>query len=141
MHKYLFIFALLLCSIDTHADSYLLLGQWSKHIRDKDYYNETHHLLGVEWMYNNNNSVHLSTYINSDSIRGYIVANRRQVIGEYRGGVNVSPSLLYGLVSGYEKADILPFVLPGVSVSKGRVGVDINCIPTVVISAGFRIRF
>ena len=110
------------------AEEYILLGQWSRHDRPKEYYNQTHHLIGYE-----RNNYTGGYYINSDGDPSWY--------GGYVQKFNYGLKLTYVAIYGYENMTIIPLVIPGVTIGRGKIQLDLNYVPMTVLTAGFRIKF
>lgn len=111
----------------------LLIGQWSKHEIEGEF-NEVHNLIGFE--YND------WGYINFKNSYG----NQTHAIAyspEYYENNYLELSISYGLVYGYEQIKIFPMIMPKLTLKYKDfpVKLDLNYVPTVVMTAGFRVKF
>lgn len=111
----------------------LLLGQWSKHEVQGDF-NEVHNLIGFEyndWGYVN--------FKNSYGKQTHAIAYSP----EYYTNNYLELGVSYGIVYGYEQVEIFPMVMPKMTLKYKDfpVKLDLNYVPTVVMTAGFRIAF
>lgn len=124
------ILLLLLLSPWAVADSLnLMVGCWSYHTdRDSDY-NETNKCLGLQY------AGYTALYFkNSEGGDSFAVAKNY----EYPWTEHLSYGFKVGAVTGYQRADVLPTVLPYVSTHFGQWSLDFHAIPTVVYTVGIR---
>jgi hypothetical protein len=115
------------CSPTSFAETDLLLGSWSRHDRPANY-NQVHKLVGLEV-----DGYAIGTFTNSYGDPAWFASYSQK----YNYGFKVS----YGVVHGYEKVKYMPMIVPGVTIGKGLVQLDINYIPFVAMTAGFRVKF
>lgn len=111
----------------------ILLGQWSKHEVEGEF-NEVHSLVGFEyndWGYIN--------FKNSYGKQSHAIAYSP----EYYENNYLELSINYGIVYGYEQIEIFPIIMPKLTLKYKDfpVKLDLNYVPTVVMTAGFRITF
>lgn len=111
----------------------LLAGRWSKHHDKSREYNEVHSLLGVQCQKWSVGSF-VNSYEDDGAFVGYEVIGRRY---QY-----INTRLTVAAVTGY-KIPVLPMVSPGatIKVSGSPVQLDIDYLPMVGFTAGFRIPF
>ena len=119
-------------SADEEAKFELLIGQWSRHEVEGEY-NEVHSLIGFEyndWGYVN--------FKNSYGKQTHAVAYSP----EYYENNYLELSVSYGLVYGYEQVEIFPMIMPKMTLKYKDfpVKLDLNYVPTVVMTAGFRVE-
>jgi len=124
---------MLLSSIVSAESTKIYIDLKSHHFNPKPYYFENHDLFGIErnrWL--------LVRYTNSEG-RLSTMIGRRVVWGNLG---PVSYGAKYGMVTGYNTkvlGNFAPFGLLNGVVQFGRFALDINLIPTVVISVGLRV--
>jgi hypothetical protein len=127
---------LLLSSTTAYAEDstedYLLLGQWSRHHKQGNLYNQTHGLVGFE---RNNYSV--GYYTNSYNDPSWFVGYSQKYTP------NSMPfaqfKLNYVAVTGYS-IPVVPIIAPSVTLGKGLIQMDVSYIPMVATTVGFRIN-
>lgn len=114
-------------------DFELLLGQWSRH-QLKGEFNEVHELIGFEYQ-----DYGYATFVNSDGDRAHMIGYSP----EYYENSYIELGVTYGLVHGYEKIEVFPMVIPNMTLKYKDfpVKLDVNYVPLVVLTAGFRVSF
>ena len=105
--RFLLILTLLLSST---ANAYVMVGGWSKHFHDKGQ-NETHDLMAVEY-----DSVIAGTFVNSYGDRSYVAGY--DFSGYWKG---LEYGAIVGGVIGYPQSDLLPAVVPYVTIKDWNV--------------------
>lgn len=123
---------LLFLSTYSHAEDYLLLGQWSRHHKDANLYNQTHGLIGFE---RNNYSV--GYYNNSYDDPSWFIGYSQKYTPESLSFIQLK--LNYVAVTGYEDMMVVPIIFPSVTIGKGLVQADLSYIPRVATTLGFRV--
>ena len=111
----------------------LLIGQWSKHEVEGEY-NEVHNLIGFEY-----NDLGYVNFKNSYGKQAHAIAYSP----EYYTNNYLELGVSYGIVYGYEQVEIFPMVMPKMTLKYKNfpVKLDVNYVPTVVMTAGFRVTF
>ena len=117
----------------SETEDYLLLGQWSRHHGDASQYNQTHGLIGFE---RNNYSV--GYYNNSYNDPSWFVGYSKKHTPESLPSVQLK--LSYVAVTGYEGMAIVPLMVPGMTIGRGLIQLDISYIPMVAATFGFRVN-
>lgn len=128
------ILALFISELAISSDLDILLGQWSRHERPKKYYNETHELIGIEYK-----GYGFSRFINSENDLSHIIYFDKK----YYQNQFLDFGVKYGLVYGYDNLEILPVIVPGTTIQYKDFPfkLDINYVPLIVWTAGFRWSF
>lgn len=111
----------------------LLIGQWSKH-EVKGEYNEVHSLIGFEY-----NDFGYINFKNSYGKQSHAIAYSP----EYYTNNYLELGVSYGIVYGYEQVKLFPMVMPKMTLKYKDfpIKLDFNYVPTVVMTAGFRVTF
>lgn len=112
----------------------IYLGQWSKHQRPKYYYNEKHYLKGIEYK-----DFHYSNFINSENDKTHMLA----YTPEFYESQYLDFGLIMGIVHGYRDTMNFPVIIPSFTLhyKSFPVKLQINYIPTALVSGGFVVDF
>lgn len=116
------------------AETVFLLDQYSYHWKPKDYYNDHHELVGVE-----QDGYGIINFLNSDYQHTTAVYKRTELASQGPWGIGWKGMLIYG----YDDISlpILPMIFLDLRVYYKNMGLELNCIPGLLTSAGVLIKF